>query len=181
MKKCAYKIAKAAQVSLALLALAPVTSAFGQSDGDLCRRFEGLKDGASLILDTGKTWQVASRRNSMETTQIGFSSAKGDLSQHLTNDKPGYSVRWSGAVQRGPIQCGGYKVVHVTVEANTISYVPTKGTITNLSAEAIEEAIVRRMSGKATKEDLQRLRDYYAENGDLMQAKKLLEESLLLK
>lgn len=174
MMKNAYKIAE-----VALMALAPATIAFAQGDSDLCRRFDGFKDGSSLIRNSGKAWQVASRRSVMESMQVGFSLAKGELAHHLTNDKPGYSVRWSGAIQRGPIKCGGYNVVYVAVDVSTISFVLSNGNITGTGPEAIDEILARWKSGKATKEDLQRLRDYYAEIGDLMLAKRFLEESLL--
>jgi hypothetical protein len=48
------------------------------------------------------------------------------------------------------------------------------------NAADVDDIMLRRMSGKATREDLMRLREFFIQAGDLGQAKLMLEQAMQL-
>lgn len=90
----------------------------------LCALFEDKANGDYMFLETAATLQAASRRSLDEPTKVGFSAVKGALARRLSADLNGQVVRWSGAVQKGPYACAGYKVVAVAVDPLNVHLVP---------------------------------------------------------
>jgi hypothetical protein len=157
-------------------AMTIATGAPAQVDTDLCRILEGIKDGTSLIQETNSQWRVASRRSIGEPVQTGFSSAKGTLAQHIMKGQAGLSVKWSRADERGPVKCVGYNGIMVVVDMRTVSITTASTTALDVNEPELEELILRRISGRANRDDLLRLREYYIQAGDLNQAKQILDQ-----
>ncbi len=159
-----------------ILFLSFSNSSLAQTDSDLCRIVEGIKDGGTLIQETSSQWRIASRRPVGEVARAGFSSVKGTLAQHITKGQPGLSVKWARAEERGPIKCGTYSAILVLVEASTVLINPSNQNALEGNEAELEELVLKRMSGKATRDELLRLRQYFVQVGDLVQAKQLLDQ-----
>jgi hypothetical protein len=158
----------------------PLTAS-AQGDRELCGIVRQISDGASLVQNLDATVQAISRRPLTEPAQVGFSAAKGDLARYLAKGKPGVSVKWSQASQRGPVKCGAYNAVLVTVDMNTVVIGPDASAGADADSTELEESMMRRIAGKATREDYIRLREYYVRAGDLEQARQMLEQAIQLK
>lgn len=112
-------------MGLAVVAASTVlASSVSQASDAMCALFEDKANGDYMFLETAATLQAASRRNLDEPSKVGFSAVKGALARRLSGELNGHTVRWSGAVQRGPFICSGYKVVAVTVDPLNVRLVP---------------------------------------------------------
>ena len=176
-------------LGLALLLGGAAPGAWAQSSEAFCTLFEAKKNGDYLYLEADNSVQAASRRSPEELASVGVSAIKGALARRLsaeattgTNASTGnQSVRWSGAEVRGPMACNGFKVLIVKVDTRTVKVgVPEAATVTEPKEELVEAAMVRQLSGRASRDDLALLRDFYASQGNLLLAKKMTEEMLTI-
>lgn len=176
-------------LGLALLLGGAAPGAWAQSSEAFCTLFEAKKNGDYLYLEADNSVQAASRRSPEELASVGVSAIKGALARRLsaeattgTNASTGnQSVRWSGAEVRGPLACNGFKVLIVKVDTRTVKVgVPEAATVTEPKEELVEAAMVRQLSGRASRDDLALLRDFYASQGNLLLAKKMTEEMLTI-
>ena len=176
-------------LGLALLLGGSAPGAWAQSSEAFCTLFEAKKNGDYLYLEADNSVQAASRRSPEELASVGVSAIKGALARRLsaeattgTNASTGnQSVRWSGAEVRGPLACNGFKVLIVKVDTRTVKVgVPEAATVTEPKEELVEAAMVRQLSGRASRDDLALLRDFYASQGNLLLAKKMTEEMLTI-
>jgi hypothetical protein len=168
------------QTALLILMCGLSSTTAAQSDPLLCSALESIKDGAYLVQESESSTQVATRRPSAETASVSISAAKGNLATFLTKGKSGLSVKWSSATQRGPVKCGTYNVVTIAVDMRTVKIGPETVTETVANAADVDDIMLRRMSGKATREDLLRLREFFIQAGDIGQAKLMLEQAMQL-
>lgn len=164
-----------------LLLSGAAAGAWAQSNEALCSLFDAKKNGDYLYLEGDNSLQAASRRSPDEQTSVGVSATKGALARQLSSQAGGQSVRWSGAEVRGPWACNGFKVLIVKVDTRTVK-VGTAEPAANAAAsdELVEAAMVRQLSGRASRDDLAMLRDFYASQGNLLLAKKMAEEMLTI-
>ena len=176
-------------LGLALLLGGAAPGAWAQSSEAFCNLFDAKKNGDYLYLEADNSVQAASRRSPEELASVGVSAIKGALARRLsaeattgTNASTGnQSVRWSGAEVRGPMACNGFKVLIVKVDTRTVKVgVPEAATVTEPKEELVEAAMVRQLSGRASRDDLALLRDFYASQGNLLLAKKMTEEMLTI-
>ena len=176
-------------LGLALLLGGAAPGAWAQSSEAFCTLFEAKKNGDYLYLEADNSVQAASRRSPEELASVGVSAIKGALARRLsaeattgTNASTGnQSVRWSGAEVRGPLACNGFKVLIVKVDTRTVKVgAPEAATVTEPKEELVEAAMVRQLSGRASRDDLALLRDFYASQGNLLLAKKMTEEMLTI-
>lgn len=176
-------------LGLALLLGGAAPGAWAQSSEAFCTLFEAKKNGDYLYLEADNSVQAASRRSPEELASVGVSAIKGALARRLsaeattgTNASTGnQSVRWSGAEVRGPMACNGFKVLIVKVDTRTVKVgVPEAATVTEPKEELVDAAMVRQLSGRASRDDLALLRDFYASQGNLLLAKKMTEEMLTI-
>lgn len=158
------------------LTMAIAGATFAQTDTELCRIVENIKEGSPLIYETKAEWRIASKRAIGEAVQAGFSSVKGTLAQHISKGQPGLAVRWSRAEERGPVRCGSYTAILVAVDASTVSISTASPSSSDSGSVELEDLILRRLAGKASRDDLLRLREYYIQAGDMNQAKLLLDQ-----
>ena len=154
------------------------TMAAAQSDTALCSALESIKDGAYLVQESDSLVQVATRRPAAELSSVGIAAGKGNLAQYLTKGKSGLSVKWSSDTQRGPMKCGSFNAFTVAVDLRTVKIGPETVADAVTSTNDVDEIMLRRISGKASRDDLMRLREYYIQAGDLGQAKLMLEQAL---
>ena len=177
-------------LALGLLLGGAATGAWAQSSEAFCTLFEAKKNGDYLYLEADNSLQAASRRSLEEQASVGVSAIKGAMARRLsaeattgTNASTGnQSVRWSGAEVRGPLACNGFKVLIVKVDTRTVKVGAPEAAagVTEPKEELVEAAMVRQLSGRASRDDLGLLRDFYASQGNLLLAKKMTEEMLTI-
>lgn len=167
-------------LGLALLWGGVAPGAWAQSSEAFCTLFEAKKNGDYLYLEADNSLQGASRRSPEEQTSVGVSAIKGALARRLSAEASQQSVRWSGAEVRGPLGCNGFKVLIVKVDTRTVKVgaAEAAAVVTEPKEELVEAAMVRQLSGRANRDDLALLRDFYASQGNLLLAKKMTEEML---
>ena len=169
-------------LGLALLWGGVAPGAWAQSSEAFCTLFEAKKNGDYLYLEADNSLQGASRRSPEEQTSVGVSAIKGALARRLSAEASQQSVRWSGAEVRGPLGCNGFKVLIVKVDTRTVKVgaAEAAAVVTEPKEELVEAAMVRQLSGRANRDDLALLRDFYASQGNLLLAKKMTEEMLTI-
>jgi hypothetical protein len=169
-------------LGLALLWGGVAPGAWAQSSEAFCTLFEAKKNGDYLYLEADNSLQGASRRSLEEQTSVGVSAIKGALARRLSAEASQQSVRWSGAEVRGPLACNGFKVLIVKVDTRTVKVgaAEAAAVVTEPKEELVEAAMVRQLSGRANRDDLALLRDFYASQGNLLLAKKMTEEMLTI-
>ncbi len=161
-----------------LLCAGVMPMAWAQPAEPFCTLFENRNNGDYLYQETNGFTQAASRRRLDEPNSLSASAVKGALARRLSSDAGGQSVRWSGAQVRGPLACSGFKVLVVMVDLRTVQFTPAEASPAELREDLVEAAMVRQLAGRATREDLGMLRDFYARHGDLPSARKMAEEML---
>lgn len=169
-------------LGLALMWGGVAPGAWAQSSEAFCTLFEAKKNGDYLYLEADNSLQGASRRSLEELTSVGVSAIKGALARRLSAEASQQSVRWSGAEVRGPLACNGFKVLIVKVDTRTVKLgaAEAAAVVTEPKEELVESAMVRQLSGRANRDDLALLRDFYASQGNLLLAKKMTEEMLTI-
>jgi hypothetical protein len=141
---------------------------------------EGKKNGDFLFQEYGVFARTISRRGLDEQHNVGSSAAKGALARRLAKDGNAQNVRWSGAEIQGPIICNGFKVIAVKVDVRTVKLMEPDPVISQPNNELVEAAMVRHISGRASRDDLSLLQKFYAQNGDLLQANRMAEDMLTI-
>lgn len=178
------------RLALGLLLGGVAQGAWAQSSEAFCTLFEAKKNGDYLYLEADNSLQAASRRSLEEQNSASVSAIKGALARRLSSEAStgtstgngNQSVRWSGAEVRGPLACNGFKVLIVKVDTRTVKVgAPEAAAVaTEPKEELVEAAMVRQLSGRASRDDLALLRDFYASQGNLLLAKKMTEEMLTI-
>ena len=117
----------ASALTTALLVLMSTANAGGA--GISCAQMAGLQDGAFLVTQSDSHIVGWARVGPGVPAVTSHAVAKGALARHLGGEL-GTTVRWSGAVHRGPFACDGFQLVQVIVDPLTVRLVEVAPTTT---------------------------------------------------
>jgi hypothetical protein len=82
----------------------------------LCDELEGLRPGEFIDSESGAFLTIATLRPSKESPSVSRSILKGAMARRLSGELDGAkNVRWSAALQLGPVICGSFTAYKLSV------------------------------------------------------------------
>lgn len=82
----------------------------------LCAELESTRPGEFVYGENGPYLTASTVRPSHELPSVGRSVIKGAMARKLSSELGDARVRWSSALLKGPLTCGGYHAFQILVD-----------------------------------------------------------------